>query len=320
MRTVSSASRSSLPLANVTSASIGEQTIGSSLVKPMSDALMGEDNPRIVRRLRDILITFGPAAREYANELKSSRNPAVRRAAIDLLRGLGGEAALPDLRNMLDDTDAQVQREALRAIIQVGSNEAYRLLEQALERGADRTRDMITQSLGGSYTVMTPVGFLARIDGKDADAIGEPVVTADAAAQEGRTPEELAWDQLRTCYDPEIPVNIVDLGLVYDMRIAPEGETSRVDVKMTLTAQGCGMGASIAADARHKILALPGVAIQTIPSRKIPANEGTTAQHTALAERAVAALAVVQAAPAVSNGQNVVSLADVRDQRKAPRA
>src|SRR6185436_18771829 len=123
-------------------------TIGPVLVKPMSDALMGEDNARTVRRLRDILITFGPAAREYANELKSSRNPAVRRAAIDLLRGLGGEAALPDLRNMLDDTDSQVQREALRAIIQVGTNEAYRLLEQALERGAERTRDAITQALG----------------------------------------------------------------------------------------------------------------------------------------------------------------------------
>jgi HEAT repeat protein len=123
-------------------------SIGPVLVKPMSDALMGEDNARTVRRLRDILISFGPAAREYANELKSSRNPAVRRAAIDLLRGLVGEAALPDLRNMLDDSDSQVQREALRAIIQVGSNEAYRLLEQALERGAARTRDAIMQALG----------------------------------------------------------------------------------------------------------------------------------------------------------------------------
>ncbi len=123
-------------------------SIGPVLVKPMSDALMGEDNARTVRRLRDILISFGPAAREYANELKSSRNPAVRRAAIDLLRGLAGDAALPDLRVMLDDPDAQVQREALRAIIQVGTNEAYQMLEQALKSGAARTRDAIMQALG----------------------------------------------------------------------------------------------------------------------------------------------------------------------------
>ena len=124
-------------------------TIGSTLVKPMSDALMGEDNARIVRRLRDILVSFGPAAREYANELKSSRNPAVRRAAIDLLRGLAGDAALPDLKQMLDDADSQVQREALRAIVQVGTREAYQMLEQVLKSGAERTRDVIMQSLGG---------------------------------------------------------------------------------------------------------------------------------------------------------------------------
>lgn len=123
-------------------------TIGPSLVKPMSDALMGETNARIVRRLRDILISFGPAAREYANELKSSHNPAVRRAAIDLLRGLAGDAALPDLRAMLDDADGQVQREALRAIVQVGTTEAYQILEQALKSGAARTQEAIMQALG----------------------------------------------------------------------------------------------------------------------------------------------------------------------------
>jgi len=123
-------------------------TIGPVLVKPMSDALMGEDNARTVRRLRDILISFGPAAREYANELKSSRNPAVRRAAIDLLRALGGDGALPDLRAMLDDADSQVQREALRAIVQIGTAEAYQLLEQALKSGAPHTREAIMQALG----------------------------------------------------------------------------------------------------------------------------------------------------------------------------
>lgn len=149
-------------------------TIGPSLVRPMSDALMGEDNPRIVRRLRDILVSFGPAAREYANSLKSSRNPAVRRAAIDLLRGLGGDAALPDLRQMLDDTDAQVQREALRAIVQVGTAEAYQLLEQALKNGAPHTRDAIMQALGGFRDEKAAPLFLhilANTDYKSAEAV-----------------------------------------------------------------------------------------------------------------------------------------------------
>ena len=119
---------------------------------------------------------------------------------------------------------------------------------------------IITQSLGGSYTVMTPVGFLARIDGKDADAIGEPVATVDAAAQEGKTTEEQAWDQLRTCFDPEIPVNIVDLGLVYALALSPvEGGGNKVDVKFTLTAPGCGMGDVLREDIKGKLLTIPGV-------------------------------------------------------------
>ena len=119
---------------------------------------------------------------------------------------------------------------------------------------------IITQSLGGSYTVVTPVGFLARIDGKDADAIGEPVATVDPAAQEGRTPEEQAWDQLRTCYDPEIPVNIVDLGLVYGLNLTPlEDGGNKIDVKFTLTAPGCGMGDVLREDIKGKLLTIPGI-------------------------------------------------------------
>ena len=119
---------------------------------------------------------------------------------------------------------------------------------------------IITQSLGGSYTVVTPVGFLARIDGKDADAIGEAVVTVDAAAQEGKTPEEQAWDQLRTCYDPEIPVNIVDLGLVYGLNLTPlEDGSNKIDVKFTLTAPGCGMGDVLREDIKGKLLTIPGI-------------------------------------------------------------
>ena len=152
-------------------------SIGSSIVKPMSDALMGEDNPRIVRRLREMLVSFGPAAREYANELKSSRNPAVRRAAIDLLRGLAGDAALPELRQMLDDTDAQVQREALRAIVQIGSREAYQLLEQVLKSGADKTRDLIMQSLGAFRDEKAAPLFLHILANTDYKGANEGVYT-----------------------------------------------------------------------------------------------------------------------------------------------
>jgi probable FeS assembly SUF system protein SufT len=119
----------------------------------------------------------------------------------------------------------------------------------------------ITQSLGGTYTVMMPMGYLARIDSKDADAIGEePPPEIDEAATAGKSVEDLSWDQLRTCFDPEIPVNIVDLGLVYgcEVTLLPEGG-SKVDVKFTLTAPGCGMGDVLRDDIRQKLLTVPGV-------------------------------------------------------------
>lgn len=118
----------------------------------------------------------------------------------------------------------------------------------------------ITQSLGGSYTVMTGMGYMARIDGKDADAIGEETATADASAAEGKTTEELAWEQLKACYDPEIPVNIVDLGLVYkcEVKSLPEGG-EKAEVRFTLTAPGCGMGDVLKEDVRQKLLTVPGI-------------------------------------------------------------
>ena len=127
------------------------------------------------------------------------------------------------------------------------------------------TEVMITQSLGGSYTLMVPsYGGLFRLSNRDADAIGRenrPSEGAAAASQAltGEALEKEIWQTLKTCFDPEIPVNIVDLGLIYDMEISQLADGSRIDVKMTLTAQGCGMGGSIAADARNKLLDLPGV-------------------------------------------------------------
>jgi probable FeS assembly SUF system protein SufT len=127
-----------------------------------------------------------------------------------------------------------------------------------LEKGLEV---FITQSLGGTFTVQVPAyGGLFRIAGKDADALGKTPAEAGGSAMKGGDLESMVWEQLKTCYDPEIPVNIVDLGLVYGMEVkdADDG-TKKVEVKMTLTAQGCGMGASIATDARHKIMTLPGV-------------------------------------------------------------
>jgi len=122
----------------------------------------------------------------------------------------------------------------------------------------------ITQTLGGSYTVQT-AGGLFRITSQDADALGLEPVSPESPSTSGPVTEQLIWDTLRTCFDPEIPVNIVDLGLVYDMQLRPlEKGGSRVDVKMTLTAPGCGMGPAIAGDAQIKLLNLDGVEDATV--------------------------------------------------------
>jgi probable FeS assembly SUF system protein SufT len=118
----------------------------------------------------------------------------------------------------------------------------------------------IAQSLGDTYTVVTPWGLMIRIDAKDADAIGKEPVTSTLEASDDPLEEQL-WSQLRTCYDPEIPVNIVDLGLIYSCNITEgEGDSgARVQVTMTLTAPGCGMGQILADDVKSKAEALPGI-------------------------------------------------------------
>jgi probable FeS assembly SUF system protein SufT len=123
------------------------------------------------------------------------------------------------------------------------------------------TTVFITQALGGSYTAMTDHGYLVRIEGRDADAIGEkPVQPLTAEDTKGRSTQDLAWDQLKTCFDPEIPVNIVDLGLVYKVEAQPQdGGGERVHVEFTLTAPGCGMGDFLRQDVEQKLLAIPGV-------------------------------------------------------------
>ena len=121
----------------------------------------------------------------------------------------------------------------------------------------------ITQSLGGTYTVVTDMGQMASIPSKDADAIGKeipPEAKADPAATKEKSVEEQVWEQLKTCYDPEIPHNIVDLGLIYRCEITPLAENGKkVEIQMTLTAPGCGMGDWLRQDVKNKVSSVPGI-------------------------------------------------------------
>lgn len=125
------------------------------------------------------------------------------------------------------------------------------------------TPAVITQSLGDTYTLQLPtLGGLYRLAGKDADAIGKQAATPSSAPVDPNAPldEKLVWDALRNVYDPEIPVNVVELGLIYDLKVEPDSEGGHtVGIKMTLTAPGCGMGPVIAQDAKDRVEAIAGV-------------------------------------------------------------
>jgi len=146
-------------------------------------------------------------------------------------------------------------RDVDASVIPVGTRVTLQKGEQAF----------ITQSLGGSYTVVVN-GNMFRIEGKDADALGLEKVTKPAADSGAPATleqvEKEVWDQLRSCYDPEIPVNIVDLGLIYDCEVqplTPGSDNFRASVKMTLTAPGCGMGPVLQQDVQNKLLSIENV-------------------------------------------------------------
>lgn len=126
-----------------------------------------------------------------------------------------------------------------------------------LEQG---THVRITQSLGDTYTVMTDRGGMFRIDAGNADALGKEAPKPDEAESQGSL-EDRVWSRLKKCYDPEIPVNIVDLGLIYDCELTDaEEDRKAVSIKMTLTAPGCGMGDILADDVKRSIESLPEIA------------------------------------------------------------
>lgn len=142
-------------------------------------------------------------------------------------------------------------RDVEAAVVPVGTKVTLMQGEQAY----------ITQSLGGSYTVVVN-GNMFRIDGQNGDALGftiaPKVINTNFKPRERDVLDKEVWSQLRNCYDPEIPVNIVDLGLVYDCQLTPIGDGSsyKADVKMTLTAPGCGMGPTLAQDVQNRLLSV----------------------------------------------------------------
>lgn len=144
-----------------------------------------------------------------------------------------------------------IERDVTAVIIPIGETVTLR----------EGTPGYITQALGGSFTVYVE-GNLFRISGTDADALGKEPVPPPAVPENAtdKDIEEIIWNQLKTCYDPEIPVNIVDLGLVYrcDVKSLPDGQRT-VEVDMTLTAPGCGMGEIIVQDAQEKIAVIPTI-------------------------------------------------------------
>ncbi len=130
------------------------------------------------------------------------------------------------------------------------------------------TQAFVAQTLGGNLTLQVPALGLVQVTAGQLDALlkdgvplAAPTPAPSAGADDGPVDEKELWETLRTCYDPEIPVNIVDLGLVYDVKITPleAPQASRVDVKMTLTAMGCGMGPVIAQQAKDRLLTCKGV-------------------------------------------------------------
>jgi probable FeS assembly SUF system protein SufT len=158
---------------------------------------------------------------------------------------------------MYNSDPVTLSRDVEAAVVPVGTKVTLQKGETAY----------ITQSLGGSFTVVVN-GNMFRIGGQDADALGIEPATKSVTAAPGSAPatveavEKEIWTQLKTCYDPEIPVNIVDLGLIYDCHVEPlpgAGNSFKAEVKMTLTAPGCGMGPVLQQDVQNKLLSIETV-------------------------------------------------------------
>ena len=149
---------------------------------------------------------------------------------------------------MLKQDTIEVLRECDALLIPTG-------MKVTLQKGS---LVVITQALGNSYTVYVN-GNLARVAGKDGDALGMIILDGEDVNALDGTIEDKVWAVLKNCFDPEIPVNIVDLGLVYECQVVPQEECYAVIIKMTLTAPGCGMGPALVSDIEQKIHDIHGV-------------------------------------------------------------
>lgn len=150
---------------------------------------------------------------------------------------------------MFRETTVEVKREVEAALIPSG-------VKVKLQPGSQVA---VTQALGNSYTVYVN-GNLVRIAGKDGDALGLVILDSPDVNQMEGSVEDKIWAQLRTCFDPEIPVNIVDLGLIYECHVLPIGMNDfHVTIKMTLTAPGCGMGPVLVTEAEEKLSQIHGI-------------------------------------------------------------
>ncbi|HLY39631.1 MAG TPA: putative Fe-S cluster assembly protein SufT [Terracidiphilus sp.] len=136
-------------------------------------------------------------------------------------------------------------------VIEIPSGESARL--------AKGTRVRVMQSQGGSFTLADERGGMHRLDERDADAIGQTVKTPESDAPQGSLQEKMIWDELKTIFDPEIPVNIVDLGLIYTAAVDPLENGKKIRIQMSLTAPGCGMANVLKADVETKLARLPEV-------------------------------------------------------------
>ncbi len=167
--------------------------IGPRILVPLTGALAAEESRLAVRRVKDIMIGFGAEAREPARTLRTSSNPAVRRLAIEVLRAVSGAGALAELRALLADTDTNVQREALRAIVQIGSDEAFRTLEDVLKAGAPREREAVMAMLGSLNDERAAPLLIHILTGTSHRGAGEALYTSaiDALGRSGPNPRSV---------------------------------------------------------------------------------------------------------------------------------